>query len=372
MMQRHRPLFQEAVKHFGSWPAAIEAAGLVIVPRRLKDRAFTRESVLSKLLELSTVTDPLQGTKVKGHPGCSSLPKWAVHYFGSWDEALEAAGLPVPPPLWKKHLLKPEPLYPDAASVIAAIQARAAAGQSLLKSSLKVKKAAGGDLNLDRRACKLFGGWKEAVDAAGLLEDPLQVVSRRFWNAEDVVAEFRRRHAAGLPVAGKDLHEGPHKDGTLIVAAKRFYGTHRAALEAAGLPVDRTRIPHFTCNGALSELSRRYGAGERIDGRTVLTSSNTGRRLHDDLIGFFGTWKAVLKAAGIPENASRPPHPRHRFDSKSDIIRALRARLDAGQPVDLTSMNRPRSQGGDTSLVNYAREYYRSWGEAVRDAHAGA
>ena len=81
MMQRHRPLFQEAVKHFGSWPAAIEAAGLVIVPRRLKDRALTRESVLSKLLELSTVTDPLQGTKVKGHPGCSSLPKWDLQGF---------------------------------------------------------------------------------------------------------------------------------------------------------------------------------------------------------------------------------------------------------------------------------------------------
>ena len=90
------------------------------------------------------------------------------------------------------------------------------------------------------------------------------------------------------------------------------------------------------------------------------------------LMGELAGMAARLKAAGIPENASRPPHPRHRFDSKSDIIRALRARLDAGQPVDLTSMNRPRSQGGDTSLVNYAREYYRSWGEAVRDAHAGA
>ena len=122
----------------------------------------------------------------------------------------------------------------------------------------------------------------------------------------------------------------------------------------------------------MSELSRRYGAGERIDGRTVLTSSNTGRRLHDDLIGFFGTWKAVLKAAGIPENASRPPHPRHRFDSKADILSALRARLAAGQPIDLTSMNRPRAQGGDTSLVQYARKFYRRWDEAVRDARAGA
>ena len=373
MKKTNMALFKEVTKRFGSWNVMLNITGLVAAkPMRKRARAFTKESLIAKLQEAALTVSPLLQTSIMKLPGCTMVGKYVIEYFGSWNEALQAAGLPAPEPSWKAHLIPPVILYPDAASVIAAIRARAEQGLSLLKRSLIVKKAEGGNLNLDRSAKRFFGGWRQAVEAAGLLEKNVPVVSRRFWNMEDVVAEFRRRHDAGLPVAGAAMHKGPHKDSSLIGAAKRFFGSHRAALEVLGYPVGNTRVPHFTKEEAVAELQRRHRAGVRPGGRALQTSNATGRRLHDDLIGFFGTWKAVLEAAGIPLEDTRPPHPRHRFDNKMDIIAALRKRITAGQPVDLKTMNLPVSEGGDTSLVHYAREHYRSWGDAVREAQSPA
>lgn len=59
---------------------------------------------------------------------------------------------------------------------------------------------------------------------------------------------------------------------------------------------------------------------------------------------------------------------RNRFSDKNDILTALRARLDAGLPIDPASLNRPTTAGGDTTLVPYGRRYFRSWADAMAAA----
>ena len=361
-------LLREGLRRFGKWSAILQASSLPIMPARVAERAYTREAVLAKLVDLHRTLPLLHRKEAEAQAGDRALGRWAAKYFGSWQKALAAAGLPVPAPAWEKHLPKHERLYPDQKSVLEAIRARAAAGLPMLQKSLIVKKEHGGNLNLGRRAFQLFGGWREAVAAAGVLQAEEPVVSRRFWRAEDVLAELRRRHAEGLPVSGIALHKGPAGDSTLIGAAKRYFGSLHAALEAGRLPVEGTRLPHFTRAAALKELRQRHRKGQPIAARAVQTGDARGRRLHDDLKSWYSTWKEVLKAAGIDENAVRSPDPRHRFSGKNDILTALRARLGAGLPIDLASLSRPKPEGGDTSLVHYARRYFRSWADAVSEA----
>jgi hypothetical protein len=368
LQAKNPALYREALRRFRKWSAIPQASRLPLMPARTMERAYSRESVLAKLLELQRTLPLLQRKDAEVHPGGRALGRWAARYFGSWDQALAAAGLPLPVPAWEKHLLKPERLYPDQESILAAIRTRVADGLPILQKALTAKKTDGGDLNLVRRAFQLFGGWRAAVEAAGVLRGEETVVSRRFWNAEDVLAELRRRHAAGLPFSGIGLHKGPDRDTALIGAAKRFFGTLHAALRAAQLPVEGTRLPHFTRREALKELAQRHRMGQPIAARAVQTGDTRSRRLHDDLKTWYPTWKEVLKAAGIDEKASRPPHPRHRFSDKSDILAALRARQDAGLPIDLASLSRPKTAGGDTSLVLYARRYFRSWADAMAEA----
>ena len=72
-------------------------------------------------------------------------------------------------------------------------------------------------------------------------------------------------------------------------------------------------------------------------------------------------------------HGSRPargrPAVRCQFSNKEDILRALRDRA-AGLPIDLATLGRSRGEGGDSTLTQYARRYYRSWDEALRDAGA--
>ncbi|MBI3948181.1 MAG: hypothetical protein HY321_19850 [Armatimonadetes bacterium] len=76
--------------HFGSWRAAIEAAGLAYddVCRR---RAWDEESVLAGLRALAARGGALSSGAARA--ASSALHAAAVRRFGSWERALEAAGL---------------------------------------------------------------------------------------------------------------------------------------------------------------------------------------------------------------------------------------------------------------------------------------
>ena len=85
------------MKYFGSWDEALKAAGLEKpVDVRVGDK-LNKEEMLGYLRDFyrkegrSPNSRDFRGKgRPKGAPGSSSY----VEYFGSWDEALEAAGLP--------------------------------------------------------------------------------------------------------------------------------------------------------------------------------------------------------------------------------------------------------------------------------------
>ena len=132
-------LYAAAVKRFGSWGAAVEAAGFDYAA--IKPRPVTADEVLARLRDIAAVGESLWG---KDHPDLAYL---AQRHFGNWTAALGAAGLAAP----SKVRWTPE-------RVIERIRADKNAGLSL-RSSAVISR----DPNLYAAARRRFGSWKGAL-----------------------------------------------------------------------------------------------------------------------------------------------------------------------------------------------------------------
>ncbi len=254
-----KPLFTAAIRTFGNWEKALRAAGLNPKPRRRwsKQRvieqlqAWDRNSTenlrtvdyplagaasrlfgsLEKAMEVAgvepknrlwpprRVIEAIQDGYVRGLPihrigfGDLRLACAAKRRFGTWDDAVAAAGLsnkiPVRAPVrtWTK------------AAVIDAIIAWHEQGRL-------ISNVAKQDQGLYGAAKQHFGSWRAAVAAAGL--EP----SRKKWSPERVIAEIGARHARGAGLtSGLVFREDPPLAG----AAIRMFGSWRDAVAAAGL-----------------------------------------------------------------------------------------------------------------------------------------
>jgi hypothetical protein len=95
-----RPIYATVVRHYGSWPAALEAAG--VLPARL--RRWSREEVIEAMQAFThkhgrAPTTADWHAKSHEHPGPDAARRW----FGSWNDALIAAGVRTPKPVWNEQ-----------------------------------------------------------------------------------------------------------------------------------------------------------------------------------------------------------------------------------------------------------------------------
>src|ERR1041385_5558262 len=81
-------------------------------------------------------------------------------------------------------------------------------------------------------AIKYTGGWVQARKEAGVPFKAKRLFNMPVWDAATVVAEIELRHRQGLPLA---LSKSPK---SLTCAARRVFGSWRAAVTAAGLDYD--------------------------------------------------------------------------------------------------------------------------------------
>jgi len=95
MQHTHSALFASArsSSHFGSWRAAIEAAGLDYGTFKRVKQQWTREEILLRIRELNAQGHDLLDPRFKTRHRSLYLAACAHRYFGSWKRAVEAAGL---------------------------------------------------------------------------------------------------------------------------------------------------------------------------------------------------------------------------------------------------------------------------------------
>jgi len=315
------PLYQAARKHFGSWTAALDAAG---IPRYLTI-IRSREQLLSELREC--LTQHPSGNVSRANP---SLYRAVKGRFGSLAAAITSLGLSPDdfPKLWRCRWTK--------TLIIDHLQKAHAAGQWVYRSGL-------GDEKLARAAANHFGTWRKAVRAAGL--DPsLARTPARKWDRQFVIDGIRQRHQQG------NLKATYREDRPLFHAAVQYFGNWYKALNAAGV-ADRPGFKIWTDSRIHKEL-RDWAKGKSRRGvRTELP------QLGDAVTRKYGSIDAGLELLGVA--------PQPRSWTKRRVIEQIQKHYMSGGKLQLSGC-------GDIRLTEAAKRRFGSWRGAVVAAGLGS
>jgi len=206
------PLAGAARRHFGSWDAALVAAGYDpdAIKRPRGDVApqgtWTPEVIIEQIQ-----ADVTAGLEISAHAAqlrSSSLVARGQQLFGSWEAAVAAAGYDY------EAVRKTRAWAPQ--EVIERIQELDCAGADLSDNTCATY-----DGSLYGAAATHFGGWPQALEAAGI--DPDEARRTMRWSKPRILAAIARGH----------------RGASLRAAACSEFGSWEAACEAAGLPSER-------------------------------------------------------------------------------------------------------------------------------------
>ena len=158
VQKRDAALFSSARSrsHFGSWRAAVEAAGFDYGDFKRARQRWTREKILEDIRELHRAGVDLLDPDFKNAHRSLYLAACAKRYFGSWRRAVEASGL--------DHAVLRERRVWTKARILRTIRQMGRAGEPLGWAYIEVHQP--GIYRAARRK-ETFGSWAGALREAG-------------------------------------------------------------------------------------------------------------------------------------------------------------------------------------------------------------
>ncbi|MYL67777.1 homing endonuclease associated repeat-containing protein [Halorubrum distributum] len=358
------------VDRFGSWGAALEAAGF----EPPSPQGVTTAELLADVRRLS---DQLGGkpttTDVRDH-GIYSLPTY-YDRFDSWGDVLDAAFEGAPEDLGGNEGNADGPDADDTTDTTPSN--RTHSDEDLLDEIRRVAEVADSDgapsLSefdehsdiADSTIHRRFGSWNEGVAAAGFEPNP----SKTPIPEEELAAELHRiRDTVGhLPTMDEMRANGSYSVSTY----KNRYGSWTNALletfddvteasigdHLADRPEQGNSTRHLRLSDAdlLDEL--RALAADLDHAPTSTELREHGSHSPNTYMERFGSWTGALEAAGID------PPSRTRISDTELLADLRRLRDELGERPISTDVDRH----GEYSLATYIRRF-GSWSSAVQAA----
>ena len=222
VQQADNNLISAAIRHFGSWKKAIEAAGFDYSKIRKHERKWNREKVIKEIQKIYKHGKPVNCASIK--KSHNSLFNAAVRYIGpSWQEAIELAGLD-----WSEIRKLQEW---DRKRIIKAIQLRKKKGKSLYQSDIRKD-----DYALYLAGWRYFSSWGKALEEAGF--DASKARKNKQWSKSKIIQAIKEYHKKGIPLNIVSIKKA---DPKLLDAAKYHFGSWGKALEEAGFDASEIR-----------------------------------------------------------------------------------------------------------------------------------
>jgi hypothetical protein len=217
---------------------------------------------------------------------------------------------------------------------------------------------------------RIFGSWRNALQAAGLSPDRGSRAER--WPPAKTLMVIRNLSQRRRPLRKKELEE---RFGGLVSAARRIFGSWSKAILASGVdPAKLRRVVPWTRERVLETLLTRALRNQPVSARLMEPRSivEAGRR-------FFGSWSATLEAAGLDPavarrrpslskaSATAPPatgtvrEPPLRLSwTPEKVVAAIRARLLQQKPLTAVALQRE-----EMPLYCAARRHFNNWRSAL-------
>ena len=190
-------------------------------------------------------------------------------------------------------------------------------------------------------------------------------MSRQIWSREKILEEIMQLYASGYDITQSRMEA---LDSRLTSAAIRYFGSWRAAVEAAGIDYEGVaalgkrrraeKITKWTRETILEEIRRLHGAGEDLTSTNVrskyLSLYATARRPDH-----FGSWANALSEAGI-DYAALKKDSRAKRRGGEDWKEQLLADYEREDDPRRGRMKASRAEAGEPSAKgNWARELVR-------------
>ncbi|MCO8122609.1 hypothetical protein NHH03_12755 [Stieleria sp. TO1_6] len=161
---------------------------------------------------------------------------------------------------------------------------------------------------------------------------------KKRWTPEKVIEELKRTR-----------QDGPKMHPQLDAAARRYFGSVRAALDAAGLPCGKRPPPYndWSKQTVVDAIRQRHNDRESLwrTNREDPSLYSAGKRL-------FGTWTKARAAAGLPK-------PTRDFYSPDEVCMKIIELYERELPLAFSSHN-------DEKLRRSARKHFGGWRGAVK------
>jgi hypothetical protein len=224
--------------------------------------------------------------------GRNDLVVAAHRYVGSWARARELAGI-----RFERHRPRAAQAW-DATTVVETISERHRLGQTLASS--KVPRA------LILAATRIFGSWRDAIEAAGLDYEAI-ILTRRYSDEE--ILDWLRHLARTRPrMTLFDLD----KHGEHAVACRRRWGSYEAAATAAGIEEWPIRLRHRSMSRieVIQALRARHASKLPLH-ISAVRKSEGGHTLILSVLHHFTSWDKALSVARVPRQRKSFPFRRN-------------------------------------------------------------
>lgn len=349
-------LYKSAVTRFGSYPAALRAAGFDPDAIRLVTYAGPREDRTFERL----VRRAGAGGRGSG-PALERLHREFRNYtydrFGSFGDVAKRFGVPA-------HRLVLHGGY-DRDAVLAELRQRVAAGKSLKAADVRRE-----DMRVTKGIAKHFGSIFDCLRLLGLEanEDPRYYPE--VYDREIFLDQLRRALRTGMPVR-KGYRRREASFARLAGLARWHYGSVRAALRHAGfawadLPPAVRRELRTTDPETLKEELKKLAVGAALS--PPLTEPER-KEMFRRAASTHGSVIQALRAAGLSEKRALAGQLRasKRYPSGRSVTTGIRGIVAAGlgtsRKVLLLAGRNP-----DGELLVAARELFGTWFQALEAA----
>jgi len=180
----------------------------------------------------------------------------------------------------------------------------------------------------------------------------------RRWSKEIVIEEIRRRHSAGLSLGYNDTVAD---DEALTGAARRWFGSWYAAVEAAGVDPEIYKRKYeqkmrWDRPTVLAEIKAYAEKGGDLSAGSVRKHYS---RLYSAATIYFGSWKNALKELGIEYEDVRLTQEW----TPEKVLRTIREAHRHGADLSDRTVSTLRQD-----LYGAAATHFGSWPEALRQA----
>ncbi len=194
----------------GGWEEAVNTAGIDYNLYRHRTASWDKDKVILTIAQMHKNGESLNAGSIS-----SSLSHAAIRYVGSWQKAVEAAGLSY------KDICKTQKM-PNKKEIIEMIKTLKADGCDVHCTAI-VNNANSEVAKLYHQAnVKFDGGWDEALMEAGLKPAEVRQKTKKYAK-EELVAMVKRWHGLGIDLSPASLASNIRYSKYYRAAVRRFH-----------------------------------------------------------------------------------------------------------------------------------------------------